>query len=60
MPNKNKYVSGWRTTYTEPHHPTTAPQPVTPNDKRETSTPQEPPQNPQHTSFTYAEMCDTV
>lgn len=47
MPSKNKYVSGWRTTCTEPHHPTTAPQPVTPRDERNTPTPQESPQNPQ-------------
>ena len=47
MPSKNKYVSGWRTTYTEPHYPTTAPQPVTPRNERNTPTPQESPQNAQ-------------
>lgn len=48
MPSKNKYVAGWRTAYTESSHTAAAaPQSVTPSDKRETSTPQEPPQNPQ-------------
>lgn len=48
MPNKNKYVAGWRTVFTEPHHATTAaPQPATLSGERDTSIPQEPPQDTQ-------------
>lgn len=48
MPNKNKYVAGWRTAYTTPPIDTTSShQPAAPSDKRETSTSPESPQDTQ-------------
>ena len=48
MPNKNKYVAGWRTAYTTPPIDTTSShQPTTTSDKYDAPTPQESPQNAQ-------------